>query len=393
MRPFILTHTRSNTAKKLILGTSLTIALLAFFLIGQQTFAAIELSYFRVEVTNSLDVQIEWGTELEETAGFLIKRATVGGTPQEISVLYEGSTHSFIPAAGGILGSDYVVIDETAVAGETYIYYLYEVETDNTQTEVASTQIVIEEETSTTAITNSNSNSGNSGNTSPTATSTPRPTSTPQPTSTATPTSSNSSTSSSTTTGSSGSATDGTSNSGRATTTPASSAGSTESEIESTTVTETGSSETVTDEVDTVPTESEPEEEIASTTVTTIGEATPDGAEEVESEGVSIAEASEVTQDDAYPYPEVEAEATTTTDEDYVAPTVIPQTTVTPAEIGTTDIGEVGGETDSDPDAEEIGENNNNRFVLWGIFLSALLLFVAGILGALILFRRRGQED
>ena len=391
MRPFILTHTRSNTAKKLILGTSLTIALLAFFLIGQQTFAAIELSYFRVEVTNSLDVQIEWGTELEETAGFLIKRATVGGTPQEISVLYEGSTHSFIPAAGGILGSDYVVIDETAVAGETYIYYLYEVETDNTQEQVASTQIVIEEETSTTEITNnSSSDSSSSGNTSPTATATTRPTSTPQPTSTAPPSSHGLTSSSTTTNSNGGSATDTTSSSGRATTTPASSTNSTESEIESTAA-ETDSSETTADEANATTNESEPEDEIASTTVTTIGEATPEGAEEIESEGVSIVEASEITQDDAYPYPGVEA--TATTDEDYVAPTIIPQTTVTPAEIGTTDIGEEGGETVSDSDAEETGADNNNRFVLWGIFLSALLLFIAGILGALILFRRRGQED
>lgn len=83
-------------------------------------------------------VRLEWDTETElGTAGYRLKRGQNGS----FSYLYQsdGSSPQFINSEGGpSLGASYSIVDETAVNGEVYTYQLIEVTVDGSETVQAS---------------------------------------------------------------------------------------------------------------------------------------------------------------------------------------------------------------------------------------------------------------
>ena len=161
------------------------------------------------------------------------------------------------------------------------------------------------------------------------------------------------------------------------------------------------SSETATEEPNTSATgeenTSETTQDTTTTTSTEIEETGETGETSEDSGGIAIAEASDTgQQDDAYPAPSIDATAVIT--EEYVPPTVAPNITVTPAEIGIGGVdnnneGETEGVEDGSTADETTAEGDNTQLILWGGFIAALLLFISGILGALIIFRRNQQNQ
>lgn len=141
-------------------------------------------------------VRLEWQTETElGTAGYKLKRGQNGS----FSYLADASTNDdlFILSEGGpSLGASYAFVDETAINGELYTYQLIEVTVDGSETVQADQTITVGVQPTNTPIVlgggggDSNNSSPTPGNTStPTATaastnvgSTPLASSTPRPT-------------------------------------------------------------------------------------------------------------------------------------------------------------------------------------------------------------------
>ncbi|MCA9977817.1 MAG: hypothetical protein KC413_18785 [Anaerolineales bacterium] len=130
-------------------------------------------------------VRIDWSTDTEiDLAGFFLQRADNGGPFVDLDSV------GFIPGTGGdVTGDDYSVTDNTAVNGQTYTYKLFELET------TGSAPIALAEETVTltgpspTPVTIGGGNTGlNPTNTpipsNPTATATRQTTNTPTATAT-----------------------------------------------------------------------------------------------------------------------------------------------------------------------------------------------------------------
>ena len=53
--------------------------------IAHQSWAAVELRFFQASVNSSLQAELEWGTEIEDTAGFIIKRARINTVTQTVT--------------------------------------------------------------------------------------------------------------------------------------------------------------------------------------------------------------------------------------------------------------------------------------------------------------------
>lgn len=83
--------------------------------------------------------RIEWSTDTEiDLAGFFLRRAH--GSDDFVDLDSVG----FIPGTGGdVSGADYMVIDDTAVNGQTYTYKLFELETDSDEIPLAEETVTL----------------------------------------------------------------------------------------------------------------------------------------------------------------------------------------------------------------------------------------------------------
>ena len=108
--------------------------------------ANVELVYFEAILLDS-GVKLQWSTATElATAGFKIRRGQHGAYA-DLAALVDSQgkpiTDGFIPALGNpTIGSDYEVIDPTAAGGETYTYVLVEVEADFTEVAIGTATTV-----------------------------------------------------------------------------------------------------------------------------------------------------------------------------------------------------------------------------------------------------------
>ncbi len=123
-------------------------------------------------------IRLDWKTESElGTAGFIIKRA-VGSSTTFVTLDNIG----FVASQGGVAtGATYSRVDETAVYGQSYSYKLVEIETDSSETDLETVVVTfIIEPTATPVVIGG----GNPTTTAPT--NTPVPTSTSRPSATPT---------------------------------------------------------------------------------------------------------------------------------------------------------------------------------------------------------------
>ncbi len=116
------------------LAVFLAFALLGIFQWNSRAQTApsnVTLAYFDATALDNA-VRLEWGTDTElDLAGFYLERG-LGGTFVQLDDI------GIIPGEGGtVSGADYVVVDETAVNGNTYIYKLFEIETNGNEIELA----------------------------------------------------------------------------------------------------------------------------------------------------------------------------------------------------------------------------------------------------------------
>lgn len=377
-------------------------SILSLILVSQPAHAAVELVYFRGNVSaDQFEVVITWKTSYEQrTAEYFITRKIKDSTdePQTISVILDDQTVDRIPAAqNGITGADYSVTDPNIVEGATYEYSLWEREFNNdTPTEPEeSFEIIAAPQQQSSDIAK------------PTATLIP----------TVTPTTQNNQTGTSTPTADSGIPATSTPVSDTATADPnqptttaavETQEATSEQEDQADQADTDGSSEPTATPIATVdpnsaapeptlppvptevPVQAEPEP-IASPTVSIVQEA----PEPTQSNGV--AEAGELPQEDTYPEPDGE------NGENYVPP----EPTPTPEPINTNDVQQIGSEVDSDAANTNSGQNSltnaqavqqasaedisRSRFILWGGFISSLVLFFAVIVATLYMYRQRNS--
>ncbi len=330
--------------------------------------AAVELIYFRGRVLIGPAVRLEWATGSEsDTAGFLIKRDS-GSGPVQIPVFLDNEEVTFIPAAGDAIGAAYAVEDENVLDKTTYTYFLYEVDTSNLQILKESFTIVVDEDGNGTGNSSGiGGRQGGSGSSRATATPTRQASSTPTPIP-----------------GSGGS---GGGSTGGATPTPRptlSSPGSSSAQPQPTAA-PIGIPSGVT-------TSSQPNGSDGTTGSTDPAAATTGGLP-----GVAVAQAQE-----GYPSPEggstpVVDPAAQGQPESYVPPEpLIFENQPAGTMIDPASVQPLGGSSEpaaapAIPAAEASRSEaaGTGRLILWGSFLASLLIFVAGIAGALILFQRR----
>lgn len=99
------------------------------------------IAFTGTPLTNGVRLFWETGTELG-TAAFMLQRSSNGGGFANLTQIVDENNQ---PYPGGIveaegsatIGATYIVIDATAVTGQTYTYQLVEVETNNTLTPLA----------------------------------------------------------------------------------------------------------------------------------------------------------------------------------------------------------------------------------------------------------------
>lgn len=96
---------------------------------------AVHLADFEVVPLNNA-VRVDWETGSESgTAGFMIKRATAGGNEEFLDYIGD---NGFIAGEGGVaVGQRYTVTDNQAQNDTTYTYILIELENSGTETELA----------------------------------------------------------------------------------------------------------------------------------------------------------------------------------------------------------------------------------------------------------------
>ncbi|MCI0395409.1 MAG: hypothetical protein L0332_26220 [Chloroflexi bacterium] len=313
-------------------------------------------------------VLLQWATASEfNTAGFRLERAPASGSPY-----LPLDNIGFIPGEGdGITGAEYEVTDDTAMNGVTYWYKLIEIENDGDENPVDPIPVT-------------------AGPTTPTPTATATRTPTPQPGQTGTPTPSATSPAgaTSTTTPSATAATGG--NSQLPTSTPA--AGQTATNT-SQPPTPAGALPIATTRP---PASSNPT--AASQGVAQIPSATPAGdasppppvtpgvVTPAGSPGYPAGDQTEPADLAASPYPG----GTNSPDNANVdsTPQPIPvQQSTQPAAIG----------DDSAPEGQnqqsEEAAGRSSTLILWGGFIAALLVFGAGVLGAILLFSRPVNKE
>ncbi len=379
------------------------LSVLSLMLISQPAQAAVELVYFRGNVSNEqFEVEITWKTSYEQrTAEYFITRKIKDSAdePQIISVILDDQSVQRIPAAqNGITGGEYTVADPNIVEGATYEYSLWEREFNNSEPsepeesfeilaapQQQSSDIAKPTATLIPTVTPTTQSDGQSGTSTPTAdsgipaTSTPiGDGATPDPTqATATPPVE---TQEADNNDEEENQAD-TSGSAQPTTTP----------IATTDPNSQSSDPTLPPEPTEVPIQSEPEP-ATSPTVSIVQE-----EPETTQQNDGVAEAGELPQEDTYPEPEGE------NGENYVPP----EPTPTPMPIDTNDVQQIGSGTDSDSADSDSGQNNlvnaqavqqatpeeisRSRFILWGGFISSLVLFFAVVVATLFMYRQRNS--
>ena len=368
--------------------------------------AAVGLEYFRAENATT-QLRLTWKTGYEDSIiGFRVRRSDQPLVP--LSVTYnDAPTTLIITSPENAFGATYTAYDPSAVNGQTYTYKLYEVLSDSTEAELESATVTVQ-------ITGSGS--GLPTNTPTVASTTAAPTSTPVPTTTG-PTS----TPVPTTAGATATAT--TAATATASATTAASAptatvrpAATTSSSTSGGNTSTGSGTSTGSTGDGTTTQSQS---------TTAAPTTTSG-------GVPVAEAGslpETNQEEGYPAPStseggeeerpIETTTTTTNEGEPVAPLgaeptaypvegTPPAGTITdplaegyvpPTTGGTSDIPSIGsgsgnGQTSpntplpTSPNTTAEGDSSNT-LLLWGGFILALFVFLTGVIGSILILRRR----
>jgi hypothetical protein len=146
----------------------------------------VELLYFTA-TTQADGVRLNWETATEsDMAGYILQRSTDGVNFSTLNEI------GFITATGGIsTGAEYSALDEDVTAGQTYTYKLVEIETNSNQNDLETVTITYDPQPTATPIVigGSNPTSIPATNT-PVAKATTTPTKTPTNTPTATPISS-----------------------------------------------------------------------------------------------------------------------------------------------------------------------------------------------------------
>jgi hypothetical protein len=305
-------------------------------------------------------VRLDWETATElNTAGFFIHRSSDGTNFAVIAEI------GFVDSIGGVAtGATYSEVDTTAVIGETYTYKLVELETDSSQHDLDTVTITF--------------------NPAPTATSiiiggddpTPKPTNTPQPTST---------------------------------TAAAATATATE---RATAVSGTNNQPTTTPTVTATPQPTLTRASSSGSTINSQPTATPQGS--TASPGIidqafngsgssGVALAQEEPTSEAYPAPgETEPDAPIDADTSY--PSEQPETEIAPPNPTPYP---ANSDVDAPPTITIIGSDDpyppeadgslptlssdaiRGRIFLWAGFLIALFIFMSGVIGAIVLYRRR----
>ncbi len=303
-------------------------------------------------------VRLDWETATElNTAGFIIQRSSDGTNFVTLNDI------GLVTATGGVAtGATYSEVDTTAVSGQTYTYKLVEVETNSSQHDLETVTITFNPQPTATSIV--------IGGNDPT----PRPTNTPQPTSTTAPTATPTAT---------GTAVSGTNN--QPTPTPLATT------ISQPTLTRTNAN---------------------SSTNNTVPAATPQDTasdpgiidqtfNDLANSGVALAQ--EEPSPEAYPAP-AESLPDAPIDTDTAYPSEQPESNIAPpnptsypanpegsAQPTITIIGSDDpyppGTNDSLPTSS--AEALRGRIFLWASFLIALFIFMSGVIGAIVLYRRR----
>lgn len=138
--------------------------------------ANVTLSRYEVFALDNA-VRLEWSTDTEiNVAGFFFRRSTDGANFVDLPDI------GFIAATGGdVIGDDYTAVDNTAQNGQTYYYKLYEIETTGSEIELEVRQVTLNVGPSPTTVIIGGG--GQPTNTPAAATATPSPTrGTPTPT-------------------------------------------------------------------------------------------------------------------------------------------------------------------------------------------------------------------
>lgn len=390
MKPMILSTQRSRIQQIIAF-----IAVLSVVLIHQPAQGAVELVYFKGNVsTGQFEIEISWKTSYEQqTAEYYITRKIKDSPddPQVITVILDDQAVQRIPASqNGVTGSVYAVSDPNIVEGATYEYSLWEREFNNsTPTEPESTfEILASAQQESSEIT--------------------KPTETPIPTITPTSASDNQSTTPtpvatqiSTSTPVSDGATPG---ADEPTATPAAqgteTADQAETQPQPTVITPTATVASNAEPAPTIPptptqqqVAAQPQPEAAPTEPAVVEEEQDAGSDS------GVAEAGELPQEDTYPEPEENVDET---DQSYVPP----EPTPTFEPIDTDAAQQIGSNVDSDSSGDNSGQASGNnqavqqataeeisqsRIILWGGFISSLLLFFAVLVATLYMYRQRNS--
>lgn len=308
-------------------------------------------------------VRLDWGTATElDTAGFIIQRSPDGTNFTTLNGI------GFISSTGGVAtGAAYSAVDTTAVTGQTYTYKLVEVETNSNQNDLETATIFFNPQPTATSIVIGNP--------------TPRPSNTPAPAATATkqPTATATSTAVSTQISS------------QPTATPSSLA-------------TTSSQPTATsDNFNTLASSPGTTSLLQPTAAFQADQPFSDERASSNGSSVGIVQAQEQPTTEAYPASDSPAVDTTNSDPSYPAgqepPAEFSPEYPTPYPAG--------AETNIVPTLAVIGSSNpypletngavpsaspetiRSRILLWAGFLIALFIFLSGIVGAIVLYRRR----
>ena len=320
------------------------------------------LLYFTATVQAD-GVRLDWGTATElNTAGFIIQRSSGSSAFETLNDI------GIVSGTGGVAtGAKYSVVDITAVIGQTYNYKLVEIETDSSLHDLETVTILFDPQPTATAIVIGNPTARPSNTPAAVATATNLPTATA--TSTAVPTQ----------------------NAGQPTITPLATATPPPATAATNSNINTTSPQSIT------PLQTSP-------TPTPILDQAFDGSGTSSSganSGVVLAQ--EEPTSTAYPGPDTPI-SDTPPDADSYPPGQEPLTEIepdnpTPYPAGTS--------TDAVPTLAIIGSSDpyppeanmavpslspeliRGRILLWAGFLLALFIFLSGVLGAIVLYRRR----
>lgn len=329
---------------------------------------AVDVAVFNLTPLNNA-VRIDWETATElNTAGFRIKRATTGGNEEFLDYIGE---NGFIPAAGNVTtGSTYTVTDNQVQNGSVYTYILFEVENSGTETEQERATVTVGLPSTNTPAPISGG-SGNDNN----ATATPRPTETATQRATAT------LTKSSTTTA-------------PPTNTPPSFVTVTPKSVQPT-ASPTPSPNPVNNNQsrDTIANANNDNEEIETTGTTITGVTEVLAQEDSTTETGEIAAQTDIdlTQQTQDGYPGVTATAVSSADEVYPNDTANNDTVATPVPVIGSSQGYTGTESDTPNTTNGTASTSQGQIFLWLGFIVALLIFITGLIGSIILFTRKSQ--